>query len=208
MQSSILEIHNILLRIASLHLHNIGPIDLCLNTGQCITLSGPSGSGKSLLLRAIADLTPHHGNITLEGVNQLDISPTDWRKNISYLPAKIVWWYQTVGEHFILKNTEQFTALGLDAAVLDWPSDRLSSGEQQRLGLLRLLQNNPRVLLLDEPTTNLDEKNTLAVEKLVTHYLADHQATAIWVSHDQAQLARLNSERYILENGQLTKANT
>ena len=73
---------------------------------------------------------------------------------------------------------------------------RCSSGEKQRLSILRLLANRPKVLLLDEPTANLDAENTRNVEALLIDYLTENNAVALWVSHDHAQLKRVVSTRY------------
>lgn len=68
---------------------------------------------------------------------------------------------------------------------------RLSSGEKQRLALARALMNQPRVLLLDEPTASLDPVATAAVEQLVADYRRDTNATVLWVSHDAQQAGRV-----------------
>jgi len=77
--------------------------------------------------------------------------------------------------------------------LLQQPVTHLSSGERQRLALLRVLANRPRVLLLDEPTANLDADNTRRVEQLITDYLNEQQAAALWISHDGAQCDRIAS---------------
>lgn len=81
-----------------------------------------------------------------------------------------------------------------------------STGERQRFALLRLLENKPRVLLLDEPTAALDEKNTLAVETLLLNYLKNHQAAAIWVSHDPEQLQRVATKRLHIKKHNMAAA--
>ena len=89
---------------------------------------------------------------------------------------------------------------------MQWPLTRCSSGEKQRLAILRLLANKPRVLLLDEPTANLDAENTDKVESLIADYLANHNAMAIWVSHNHAQLRRVSTDkRFDLSDGRLDR---
>ena len=88
-------------------------------------------------------------------------------------------------------------------AVPDQPVSRLSSGEKQRLDLMRLLSNRPRVLLLDEPTANLDPENTRRVEVVITEYRRSHDAAVIWVSHDEEQVRRVANRYYEVVGGHL-----
>lgn len=97
-------------------------------------------------------------------------------------------------------------ALGFGEEVLRWQVSRLSQGEKQRLGLLRLLSLQPRVLLLDEPTANLDKKNTQRVERFVMDYRAQHQAAVIWVTHSQEQAMRVASRHLVIDNNVLCEA--
>lgn len=78
---------------------------------------------------------------------------------------------------------------------MDWEVSRLSSGERQRLSLARLLAGYPKVLLLDEPTANLDKANTNRVEELILTYLREQGASALWVSHDPEQRHRMATHR-------------
>jgi ABC-type iron transport system FetAB ATPase subunit len=82
---------------------------------------------------------------------------------------------------------------------------QLSSGEKQRLALLRLMVNRPRVLLLDEPTANLDPENVTRVEKLVAAYLRREGAAVLWVSHDPEQTRRVAQRRLRLQAGRLKR---
>lgn len=86
-----------------------------------------------------------------------------------------------------------------DTTVLKWEVRRLSSGERQRLSLLYLLADRPRVLLLDEPTANLDTADIEKVE-LISGYRLNHQATVIWVSHELNQLARVADRCFIVKS--------
>ncbi len=162
-----------------------------LGEGELACLSGPSGSGKTQLLRALVDLDSSEGSVTLLGVRRESLPPQQWRRRVAFLPAESRWWAATVAEHFAVVDAEQLRRLGFDEDVADWRVERLSSGEKQRLALLRLLANRPEVLLLDEPTANLDAENIERVEKLVTDYVATQRASCLWVSHDERQITRL-----------------
>jgi ABC-type iron transport system FetAB ATPase subunit len=189
------------LQIKELARSMLGPINLSVNAGECLCITGPSGGGKSLLLRAIADLDPHGGEALLDGISAQDIEPEQWRRQVGLLPPESNWWFPQAGDHFKNGMPVLLERLGLSDSILQQPISRLSSGERQRLALLRLLANQPSVLLLDEPTANLDPDNTQRVENMVADYLDRHQAAVIWVSHDRAQVQRVASRHVELEDG-------
>ncbi len=191
------------LKIAGLGVHTLHDIDLLLDPGQCVGITGPSGSGKTLLLRAVADLDPHPGGVWLDGVAAGEMAPNLWRRRVALLPAESAWWHDTVGPHLPGVRERWLARLGFTHDVLEWEIARLSSGERQRLGLVRVLALEPRVLLLDEPTANLDAANTRRVEDLLQEYRRDHGAMVVWVGHEQAQLARNCSRIYAIRNGRL-----
>ena len=167
------------LLIKNLHYQHCGPIDIQINSVECVAISGASGSGKSLLLRALADLDEHTGDISLDDISMNQISAPEWRQKVALLPAESQWWFDTLGEHFSEIDSELIKQFGFPDNVMSWSVSRLSSGEKQRLALLRLLLNKPDVLLLDEPTANLDKNNTLLFEKVVEDYIKQHSACVI-----------------------------
>lgn len=153
--------------IQALEYLDYGPINLQLEESEIIGLNGASGSGKSRLLRSLADLDEHTGSVNLNSIEQHSIKAHAWRAQVALLSAETYWWLDTVEEHFKVFPIEQAKALGFKNDVSTWQVSRLSSGEKQRLGLLRLLENNPDVLLLDEPTANLDPQSVHLFESFV-----------------------------------------
>ncbi len=177
-------------RLQQFRWHTFDPLDLILSPGQSMGLTGPSGSGKTLLLRALADLDVHGGRMWLDDTAADQMPAHRWRGLVGYLPAESAWWYDTVGPHLKDPPLDLMAKLGFDADVLGWEIRRLSSGERQRLALVRLLANRPCVLLLDEPTANLDRANTQRVENVLSEYRQSQQPVIVWISHDPEQLLR------------------
>jgi len=180
------------LQIDGLRFLDWEPISLEVSASEIVGITGDSGSGKSLLLRAVADLDEHAGEITLDGQACASIPAPQWRRKVAMLPAESRWWSETVGEHFVSKDSSLVEALGFGIDVFGWEVSRLSVGERQRLALARLLDRGPEFLLLDEPTANLDAGATQRVESVI---LAS-ELPALWVSHDGAQLARVASRQF------------
>ncbi|MEC7637955.1 MAG: ATP-binding cassette domain-containing protein [Verrucomicrobiota bacterium] len=175
-----------------------------VDSGQCLGLSGQSGAGKTLLLRAIADLDINYGEISIHGNLRSSFSGPDWRKKVGYLPAESKWWHLLTGQHFENSQNVPFESLGFsDYSILDREVSHLSSGEKQRLALARLLSLSPEVLLLDEPTANLDQHNSDLVEGLVNEYRKNHGAAVIWVAHDESQLLRVSQRRLRMKDKSL-----
>lgn len=174
---------------------------MTVNGAETVFISGPSGSGKTRLLRAIADLDPHEGWAELDGIKSRDMTPWAWRSQVAYLAAESQWWYDTVAAHFTQGPNgmpppaemlaEILQQLRLDPGCMRWHIHRLSSGEKQRLAIARLLLHQPKALLLDEPTANLDPDNTLAVEATLVRYQKTLNVPVLWVSHALDQIQRM-----------------
>jgi len=166
-------------------------VSLKLAPGEITCLSGPSGSGKSRLLRAIADLEPHEGDIRLGDQAQATLPGHAWRRAVMLVPAESQWWAEDVGAHFDRDCQAGLEALGLSPETLGWQVARLSSGEKQRLALLRALSRRPRALLLDEPTANLDHATTLSCEAWLGEQARQFGMPMLWVAHDPEQIKRV-----------------
>lgn len=195
-----------MLNVRNLKRLSIGPIDLDVAGGDITALTGPSGVGKSLLLRAIADLDPNEGDVSLSGQSRESMGAPDWRKQVMYVPAHTGWWADTVEPHFVglsrssVKDT--LHRLGLESTALSWQVTNLSTGERQRLALARALAHEPKILMLDEPTSGLDAENASRAEALITHH-AQNGTGVIFVTHDAAQVERLGTRHVHLENSVL-----
>ncbi|MFB1488827.1 MULTISPECIES: ATP-binding cassette domain-containing protein [unclassified Thiocapsa] len=232
------------LRLDGIRSRALGPLDLTVAAGELVFVSGPSGSGKSLLLRAVADLDPHEGEVWLSEEPRSRIAPSTWRRRVGLLPAEAFWWAESVGEHLpgnrtahadqptsplppaLLRLTKPFRRapvrvsnhpalpdpstitdwldhLGFAPDVLGWSVTRLSTGERQRLALVRLLAQTPEALLLDEATANLDPSNAVRVESVVETYRKTQGAAVLWVSHDPEQRRRIGGRSLVIRNERL-----
>lgn len=197
-----------MLQVEQLRFLDWGPLSFSVEAGECLGISGDSGSGKSLLLRAIADLDAHEGEVLLDGEDSVDFPGAAWRGRVAMLAAESRWWFDVVRAHF----PEDFDGLilrGLGFSgkdVMDWPVSRLSAGEKQRLALARLLAREPGALLLDEPTANLDPGAAGLVEEVVSAYREEQQVPVIWVGHDEQQLRRVAKNALCMQGKQLKKS--
>jgi ABC-type iron transport system FetAB ATPase subunit len=183
-----------------------GPFDFDVEAGACIVIQGPSGAGKSVLLRMLADLDPHTGDALLDGQAAQAMAAPAWRARVLYQAAEPAWWEATPGAHFddaqLAWAAGQLDALGLRADILDAEIAYLSTGERQRLALLRSLSRRPQVLLLDEPTAALDPDGVTRVETLLQVCRRDG-LTILMVSHSPEQARRIGTRTWRVEDGKL-----
>jgi len=179
-----------------------GPVSFNLPAGECLGVFGESGCGKSRLLRAVADLDPHQGDVNLGETALMDIPAHQWRRKVAFLPAESQWWFDCTADHFTdAPGDDDLAALGLKSDILRSPVTHLSSGEKQRLALLRALQNQPGVLLLDEISSHLDLERTALIEKKVRALMDQKKIAVIWVSHTLEQLRRVADRILFMEQG-------
>ena len=187
-------------------------LDLTLRPGERLGLVAPSGRGKTLLLRALALLDPlQRGVLRLRGRQPESWGLPAWRARVSYVSQRPVAHSGTVEDN--LRSVWGFASqrgrggwhparvcrwlerLGRPPAFLGYPAERLSGGELQLLSLLRALQLDPDVLLLDEPCASLDASTTLAVETLLREWLAADGRACVLTSHDPEQIGRFTTAR-------------
>ena len=191
------------LRLQDVAIGELQAVNLTVAPGEIVCLSGASGSGKSRLLRAVADLEPHDGEIALRELVQGRIPGHLWRAAVMLVPAESQWWAETVGEHFSPGMHLDLAPLGFDDAVMGWSISRLSSGEKQRLALARAVAREPKALLLDEPTANLDPDSIRRVEDWLQDLIRQRSLPVLWVAHDQAQIERVGQRHFRIFNGSL-----
>ena len=193
------------------------PLDLRIDAGQSVAITGPSGSGKSTLLGLIAGLDgPTTGRITIDGV---DITTLDEDRLARLRGEKIGFVFQffhlipslTALENVLVpmeiagrrdanaRARDLLEEVGLTGRGHHYPS-QLSGGEQQRVALARALANDPPILLADEPTGNLDSSNGRHIMELLLGVNRSRRTTLVLVTHDAA-LAALAGHQLALADG-------
>ena len=196
-------------------------IDLVVRRGEWLSITGPSGSGKSTLLNILGCLDrPTSGQYLLDGIETTTLGE-DERAGLRARRIGFIFQsfhllpYRTVLENVMLAEVyrrhtkrgrreramEEIRRVGL-AHRADFPPFKLSGGECQRVAIARALMGTPSLLLLDEPTGNLDSKNT----ELILDFLAELNSegmTIIVVTHDE-NVARRGSRRVTIKDGKLT----
>lgn len=193
-----------MLRIDHLDVAVQPPLSFAVPDGECLAVEGPSGAGKTRLLRAIADLDAAPGYVFLNGAERREMRPEDWRRRVRYVAAEPGWWAPTAREHMPPSNrlSPLLRTLGLDERHLNDPIANLSTGERARLALIRALADEPRALLLDEPTAALDTASAGLVEELIRFECLAGRSVVL-VSHDTGQIERLAHARLQLGPGRV-----
>ncbi|MDE1164671.1 MAG: ATP-binding cassette domain-containing protein [Pseudomonas sp.] len=197
------------------------PTDYRLNGGDRVAITGPSGSGKSVFLRALALLdAPSRGELLFKGHPVAPDHVPAYRSRVCYIAQKPGLLDGTVADNlrypyglkvfakarFDLPTVQRLLAqAGKPAAFLDKHSADLSGGEAQVLALVRVLQLDPDVLLLDEPTAALDPASAAQVEQLVGAWFGQAPGTRayLWVSHDPQQAQRVSNRQLNMIAGAL-----
>ncbi len=184
-----------------------------LKPGEVLTILGPNGVGKTTLLRCINTiLPPKSGTILVEGENILRLPRTEVAKRLGYVPQHTAPGRLTAYDAILLGRKPHIQwglrendieiakrvieEMGLENLAMRF-IDEMSGGELQKVSLARALVQEPRILLLDEPTSNLDLKNQLSILKTVADITKKENVSAITTMHD-INLALRFSDRYVL----------
>ncbi len=174
-------------------------------------LLGPSGSGKSTLLRLCNRLeVPSAGVVRFRGDDVASLDPLDLRRRVGMVFQRPTLFGGTVRDNLLVAAPDgddaAFAAVlersGLGAGFLERTGDDLSGGEAQRACLARTLVIGPEVLLMDEPTSSLDERNTRVLEERACE-LAEGGVGVLWVTHDLDQAGRISTHCLALDAGRL-----
>ncbi len=189
-------------------------ITLSFNECGIYSIMGPSGSGKSSLLRLMNRLDePTAGDILFHGQPLKDYEPTALRRRIGYLFQTPYLFDGTVADNLRYADdsvsddriTEILKQAQLDPGIASAPIDNMSGGERQRIALARLMALGPEVILLDEPTSALDPTATASIEHLITSIAGDCGLTAIMVTHDPQQAKRVGGDAILLAKGEVVE---
>ena len=188
--------------------------------GEVLALVGPNGSGKSTLLKCINKiLRPQKGTVLLDGKNIESFGNKDIGKLIGYVPQSVYHTFSlTVFEMVLLGRKpyvtwkvrerdkrvvwEVLTVMGLDK-IYDRSFNELSGGEKQKVLIAMALAQEPEVLLLDEPTSNLDLKYQLEVAELIFKLVKKQKISAIFATHDLNIAGRFSDKVAFLKEGKI-----
>lgn len=181
----------------------LSDVSLCIHDGEFVAVTGPSGSGKSTLLNLLGGLdAPTSGQVFIEGVPMDTLDEKKLaarrRKHLGFVfqrhdlfPALTVaeniefplMLDQSAGKNCDQRVAELLSLVGLSEKANNLPEE-LSGGQQQRVGIARALANNPRILLADEPTGNLDSRTAEEIMDVLTSLCRLSGLTLVLVTHD------------------------
>jgi len=191
-------------------------LSFTLEEGAFLTITGPSGSGKSTLLRVIASLvSPTNGELLFNGKQQRSYDYTDYRQQVSYCFQQPALFGDTVEDnlafpYFVRSLSPDKEKMATTLNLVDLPSNyvskkitELSGGERQRVAMIRNILFLPKILLLDEVTTGLDESTKGIIHRLVQQ-LQQQGCSIMQVTHDESEI-QAAKELLILQEGRLKK---
>lgn len=195
-------------------------VNFCLSPGEFKLITGPSGCGKSTLLKIVASLlSPTEGCVLFEGEDVSTLSPERYRQQVSYSVQTPSLFGNTVYDNLIFpwqirqktpepeKFIDDLARFGLSQETLTKAVNELSGGEKQRVSLIRNLQFLPKVLLLDEVTSALDEHNKQNVNEIIHRYAREQNIAVLWVTHDSNEISHADDViRLQVQGGKMQEA--
>lgn len=193
----------------------VSGVSLSVDEGSILAVVGPSGAGKTTLLRLLNRLDePSEGRVLLDGTDYRTLDPREVRRRVGFVPQRPAMLAGTVRGNVtagprVREGTvdEERLRAVLDRFGIrdlqDRPASELSGGEQRRVALARALANEPEVLLLDEPTADLDGANEARVERLVAELVDEEGLACVLVTHDPSQARRMGDEAIELVDGRV-----
>lgn len=196
-------------------------ISFCVDTGQCLAIVGPSGAGKTTLLRCVAGLLkPDSGSVLLDGTDITGRRPSERGmamifQDAALFPHMDVAHNVTYGLHrlgYSAKETDRMleqtaALLGLESLLNRYPAS-LSAGEAQRVGIGRAIIRSPKILLLDEPLSNLDARLRDELRMELLNLKRKLHMTMIMVTHDQSDAMLLGDLAGVMNQGKLMAIGT
>jgi putative ABC transport system ATP-binding protein len=197
-------------------------ISLKIHSGEFVALLGTSGSGKSSLLNLVAGLDrPTSGSVVVQGSNLAELSREDLAKHRLHTVGMVFQSFNLISSMSLMENVElpmrfaevdrsqreglalqSLERVGLSARVRHRPME-LSGGEQQRASLARALINQPKILLADEPTGNLDSRTGTEIMKFICDFNESLGMTVVMVTHERALAERYAKRMIFLADGKL-----
>jgi iron complex transport system ATP-binding protein len=183
----------------------LSPTSLTLESGTITCLVGPNGSGKTSLLHALAGIGGAQGNVQVDDEDLARQPPRRRAQLLTYLPSTrdLVWPLRArdlvaLGGGSQAEVEDAMAQLDL-AALADRRTGRLSTGERSRVLIARAISTRPRLLLLDEPTANLDPLWQIKFMDLLAHEISGRGRAAIVAMHD-LDAAAMHADRLIVMN--------
>lgn len=212
--NNILQVKDIKYKVQNLQILN--GISFNVDQGEHLTITGPSGSGKSTMLKVIASLiTQTSGVILFNGEDTLKLLPIKYRREVSYCVQQPHLFGTTVRDNlefpFIIRHqaidtqkiSNSLKEVSLDDSYLDRNINDVSGGERERIAMIRNLLFSPKVLLLDEVTTGLDNISKNIVINLISQKIKEG-VTVLEITHDDEQIE--NAKKLLVINkGQVDK---
>jgi putative ABC transport system ATP-binding protein len=188
-----------------------------MQKGEVLAITGPSGSGKTSLLRLMNRLDePTSGTVFVEDIDFRNIEPRELRRKLGLVTQRPFLFPGTVADNLRFGPAQRGQTLSTgvieqlltQVGLKDYSGRNvanLSGGEAQRVSVARTLANSPLALLLDEPTSSLDEAAKHEVESAIQQVVRDQGLTCVIVTHDVHQAMRLAQRALVLERGRIVR---